>query len=120
MIPDEKLSQGEHIKKTRDFRLAYRDGSSVRRGPLVLYKRKNDAGISRLGISISSRVIKRAVRRNRMKRILREVYRKHKIHIARGFDIVVVIKKEAYENPTYMIIEPLFLSLAKEARLLRV
>ena len=47
---------------------------------------------SRLGISVSNRVCVHLVARNRIKRIIREVFRLNKQKITTGKDIVIVVK----------------------------
>jgi len=51
----------------------------------------NELGIGRLGIA-ATRKLGGAVRRNRAKRLIREVFRRNKI--APGFDVVVVPKRD--------------------------
>jgi ribonuclease P protein component len=36
-----------------------------------------------------------AVRRNRIKRLIREFFRLHKAHFSQGYDIVIIAKKDA-------------------------
>lgn len=48
----------------------------------------------RLGITVSTKIDKRAVVRNRIKRLIREVFRKNQRSF-QGFDIVVIARKNA-------------------------
>jgi ribonuclease P protein component len=61
------------------------------RGPLALYSLPNDLGHPRLGISISRRV-GIAVRRNRIKRLLREAFRAHQHDLPVAYDLVFVVR----------------------------
>lgn len=54
--------------------------------------RSNDLGYARLGLVVGKRVDKRAVVRNRLKRLIRESFRQQ--HLA-GFDLVVIAKPPA-------------------------
>lgn len=56
----------------------------------------NEEAFSRLGISVSKK-IGNAVRRNRVKRILREIFRRNKSLLEPFLDYVFVAKKRAYE-----------------------
>src|SRR6059058_467530 len=61
------------------------------RGPLVVYSLPNNLNHPRLGISISRRV-GTAVRRNRIKRLLREAFRIHQHDLPGGYDLVFVVR----------------------------
>lgn len=52
----------------------------------------------RLGITVSTKIDKRAVVRNRIKRLIREVFRKNRGRFD-GFDIVVIARKDASNVP---------------------
>ncbi len=51
----------------------------------------------RIGITVTKRVSKRAVHRNRVKRLVREFYRKNRDQLPAGVDLVVVAKRGAPE-----------------------
>ena len=54
----------------------------------------NELGVTRLGIS-ATRKLGDAVRRNRAKRLVREMFRRNKP--APGYDIVVIPRRELFE-----------------------
>jgi len=60
-------------------------------GPLSIHARPNGLSHPRLGISVSRRVGS-AVRRNRIKRRLREAFRLDQHRGSRGYDVVVVVR----------------------------
>jgi len=65
----------------------------VRRGvgPLVFYARPNALGHHRLGLTVPRRV-GTAVRRNRIKRLLREAFRLQQHDLPGSYDLVVVVR----------------------------
>ena len=58
---------------------------------LVLYIKKNDRDVNRLGISISRKVGK-AVVRNRIKRLIKEQIRICESELVFGYDLVIVVR----------------------------
>ena len=84
------------LKGNRSFRRMYSKGKSTATATLVLYLRRNGAGENRLGLTVGTKVGK-AVRRNRIRRRLREIYRLHEAEMRRGWDIVAVARTRAAE-----------------------
>lgn len=60
-------------------------------GQFTLLAKPNGRDYPRLGVTISKKTAKRAVDRNKIKRIVRETYRL-KQHKLSGFDIIVIAK----------------------------
>jgi ribonuclease P protein component len=70
---------------------------------------------ARLGLAISGR-FGNAVRRNRLKRILREIFRLHKAQLPPGTDMIFSVRP--FETPLfYRTLEPVVQELWKKAGL---
>ena len=115
---DEAFAKQEHLLKTKDFRKVYKDGRSYKADFVILRLLPNAASMNRVGFSISAKSIKRAFRRNRIKRLFREAYRKNKKILKKGFDIVFVVRRDTKENFSYAEAQRLFLGLSKQAGIL--
>lgn len=88
------MKKTQSLKLNRDFRRLYSKGKSFVGGYTVVYASRNRYDESRLGITVSKSVGK-AVKRNRLKRLMRESYRLMEDKIASGFDIVIVARNRA-------------------------
>ena len=84
------------LKGNRSFRRMYSKGKSAASAAVVLYARRNGSPVNRLGLTVGTKVGK-AVRRNRIRRRLREIYRLHEAEMRRGWDIVAVARTRAAE-----------------------
>ncbi len=82
------------LKLASDFRNLLRNSKSFRENGLAIYFRKSSASESRLGIIVSKRVFKRAVDRNKIKRLVREFYRKERNKIVLPNDIAVRVLED--------------------------
>ena len=104
------------LKSNRDFHRAYSKGKSAVSPYLVLYCRKNRQDMNRLGITCSVK-LGSAVRRNRARRRLREIYRLHEAEFTRGMDIVAVVRSRGMAA-RYDKLDSEFIRLAKELELI--
>ena len=86
------------LKKNHEFRRLYRKGASAVAGGMVLYCRKNRLGHNRLGVTVSVK-LGNAVKRNRARRRLREVYRLNSLRLRQGWDIVLVARNRTLTAP---------------------
>ncbi len=85
------------IKKNEDFRKVYAKGRSVGSKILVIYRAKTPSEEKRFGFTISKKVGK-AVVRNRMKRILKEICRLNSNWFKAGYDYVLIPRKSAIDK----------------------
>jgi ribonuclease P protein component len=80
----------ERINDPKDFRRAFDRKRSASDAALIVYGVENGRDHPRLGISIGRKKVRRAVERNRIKRLLREAFRLHKGELPAGIDLVIV------------------------------
>ena len=105
------------LKENHLFRRAYSKGRSAADSRLALYVRRNGQKANRLGLTVSTKV-GCAVVRNRVRRRLREIYRRHEDALALGCDVVIVARVRAASSD-YHQLEKSFLKLADKLGLLK-
>jgi ribonuclease P protein component len=86
---DFKFTRQERLTKKKEFEKVFQEGKVIKDGRIVLYVMPNSLGVSRLGLVVS-RKVGNAVRRNRVKRLIREVYRLNKHLLKSSVDIVAI------------------------------
>jgi ribonuclease P protein component len=92
---DNVFPKSYHLLRPSDFQLTYKEGMKKHSRGFVLFRRFNGLDHPRLGLSVGRR-FGGAVRRNRIKRLVREAVRLNwREWNAAGSDIVVVAKKGA-------------------------
>lgn len=105
------------LRQNHLFRRLYQKGKSAVGSFMVLYCRPNGTAFNRVGVTVSVK-LGCAVRRNRIRRRLREIYRLNEEQFLPGFDLVVVARGRA-AHAQYRELEREYLALAKRLRLLR-
>ena len=91
----ERLLASERLKLRRDFLRVSGGGHKVHSARfLFLVLPRGDEGPSRLGITVTRKVAN-AVGRNRIKRVLREVFRRNRAFFPSGCDVVAIAKDRA-------------------------
>lgn len=79
------------IKKNYEFLRMYKNGKFFVGKFMVLYILPNNFGIKRLGITVSKKQ-GNSVKRNRIRRLIRENYRLFESYVLNGFDLVFVAR----------------------------
>lgn len=82
------------LKENHLFRRLYAKGKSAATANLAVYVRPNRQRRNRLGLTVGVKVGK-AVRRNKVRRRIREAYRIHEEGFSSGWDVVVVARARA-------------------------
>ncbi|GHV36855.1 ribonuclease P protein component [Clostridia bacterium] len=87
------------LNRNRDFRRLYNKGQSAAGRCVVVYCRPawgKNKNVIRLGLTATVK-LGNAVRRNRIRRRIRECYRSLEPSLKPGFDIVIVARSRAYD-----------------------
>ena len=100
------FKKSERILKNEDYTSVRLSGVSRYTKHFRVTYMPNDSGITRLGITVSKK-IGNAVKRNRIKRVLRELFRLNKSFFPDGYDIVIVARKDASHLSYYMVSDEL-------------
>ena len=80
----------ERLRDSVAFRRAFERKKPASDNILIVYANRNELGHPRLGISIGKKKVPSAAERNRIKRLLREVFRLSKGELPSGVDLVIV------------------------------
>jgi len=108
-----KVSQA--LTKRAQYILVYQRGRAWADSLVVMKALPNGLSLSRYGFAVTKKVGK-AVQRNRLKRLLREIIRLQSINS--GWDIVFIVRREAVSATHYQLKEAVTKLLA-QAKLLR-
>lgn len=84
------LPQARRLKKEKDINRVLKGGKTFKEAFLSLRVAVNQAGDSRFGFVVSSRVAKKATSRNRIKRRMSETIRLRLPRIKKGFDALIL------------------------------
>lgn len=86
----EGFSKKERLKKDKDFQVVFKEGQKlwINSALLIIYK-PNNLNYRRLGIVVSKK-IKKATQRNKVKRWIRELFRKNKEWFPQNCDIIII------------------------------
>lgn len=88
--PRARMPLERHRMRRSDFTRAYAEGRRAK-GPLFsVVVLENGRPHARLGLSVSKRHARRAVDRNRVRRIFREAFRLSLAELAPGIDVVMI------------------------------
>ena len=94
MSNNHTFSKSNRLLKPSEFQNIYKHGQWVANRELVANFKSQNNHTSRLGITVSKKVSKRAIDRNRIKRQIREWFRRKK-QLCVDFDLIITAKPSA-------------------------
>jgi ribonuclease P protein component len=89
MLPKKNL-----LKKKKDFDNIFKKGKTMAGKLVFLRFLKNNLEDVRVGFIVSSKISKKAVIRNKIKRRLREIFKNNINNIKKKIDIIIIAKPE--------------------------
>ena len=89
-----RLTKDQRLRKASDFLLVQTDPKRLYSKNFLLLVKKSSR-LSRLGLTVSKKVDRRAVVRNKIKRRLREIFRRERSKFIENFDIIVIARQNA-------------------------
>ncbi len=112
MPPEEReeFPKSARLRKRHEFLKLSRTGRKIHSAHFVIVSGKSDCGETRVGITVSGKVGNSVVR-NRIKRLLREYFRRHRRELGAGLDFLVIARKSASEISSRSVAKELSQSL---------
>ena len=111
------MKQTQPLRMNYEFSRVYQKGRYLSGRHVVLHYLRRNGKINRLGVT-ASRKINGSVKRNRLKRLLRESYRLIEPEILPGYDLILV-GRESQEPPNLHLLQPEVRQLIRRAGLQR-
>ncbi len=105
------------LKKKKDFQRVFKEGEPFKEDFLFLKRSENRLNKTRLGFIVSLKVSKKAFIRNKIKRRLREAVKEKIENLKKGYDVVIIVQREAKEKE-FKEIEGCLEKLFKKANIL--
>ena len=107
------LKKTNRITKDKEFDRAFKTGQSFYTQIFGIKAVDNGLETDRLGVLISTKVSKKAVIRNKVKRQIREIIQKELPHLKQGKDLVIIVFTQILDKKFEEIKISLILALKK-------
>ena len=117
---DQRFRWKERLHRSAEFDKVFSEGRRYRASGLTLWVRRSALerpNVSRLGLAVSKKY-GNAVARNRIKRLLREIFRLHKTELPAGVELVFSAQPMG-KKPSYAAVEQLVSTLWIKAGLIQ-
>lgn len=113
--PDQRFPRSLRLTARRQFLAVYEGGYRVRSASFTLFGLRNDVGHCRLGITVT-RKIGGAVVRNRVKRVVRDIFRRRRAEYDMPVDLVVNAHRSIVVRESRELEQELLSALRRLAR----
>lgn len=106
-------AEAMRLTNPKDFKKCFQAGKRTNNKVFSLYYIENGGLPGRLGVNVAKSKINKAVDRNKIKRVAREVFRKGGFN---GLDIVLLLKNEKNYNEAecFMLVHDVFSNIIKK------
>ncbi len=94
-----RFTKRERLLASREFQRVYRQGKQLHSSLFTIFVAPNRLGRTRLGVTTSRKLSKSAVERNRCRRRIREAFRRQRLSLPVGWDLVVNVKFQMIAAP---------------------
>ncbi len=113
------LPRENRLKKKKDFERVFKEGKFLKNNSFILGFVKNELeNVSRFGIIVSSKVSKKSVIRNKIKRRIRAIIRDLLLKTTPGIDAVLIALPLTVQHNFYELKEQL-IALFEKAKILK-
>ncbi len=89
----QSFGKDERVRKRKDYQRIYQQGVRINLPNFVVILHCNQLGLRRLGV-VAGKKTGNAVKRNRIKRLVREFFRLNKERLPYSKDIVIIVKRK--------------------------
>lgn len=107
----ETYNPQERIRKTRDFLFLYKEGKRYKGKYFNLIYFPNNLRFSRMAVIVSKR-IGNAVTRNKIKRRIRELFRRNKDILKEHLDLLIIVK-QGIQDTSWPVLRENYLAVIK-------
>ena len=98
-MPSERFTKASRVRRRGEFQRVFNLSLRAKGRYRTVLVAPNEAGTTRLGI-VASRKLGDAVRRNRAKRLIRQIFRQTRsLPVRPGVDVVVIPRRELFSAP---------------------
>ncbi|MGA1190915.1 MAG: ribonuclease P protein component [Bdellovibrionota bacterium] len=97
MTPQFTLPRQARIPSRREITYVQKAGRKIHTKHFIICYQTTPSPTSRIAVTVSKKVDKRAVHRNRIKRLLKETFRLFQGNLNEPLDVVIIARKNALE-----------------------
>lgn len=87
------LSRKHRLSKDQDFKRVYKKAPKIKGVFLSIRSFSNQKDLTRFGLVVPNKILSKAVKRNLIKRRLREVLREYLDKVKPGFDVIIKLER---------------------------